>query len=84
MIGGAQDEVLQKVYDEREEEYVWARSLNPNPVRDSLRDAGRKLLNRISGTSFRAPVTVEDDIDAKRRRIRAERRRLGIETVGGM
>lgn len=75
MIGGERDETLQRVYDEQLDEFVWARSLNPNP----LRDAGRRLLGRISGTSFRAPV--DDDIASKRRRDRAAK---GIITVGGM
>jgi hypothetical protein len=79
MIGADRDEHLTKVFDAELDEYVWARSLNPNPVRDSIRDAGRRLLSRISGTSFRAPV--EEDIAAKRRRERAAK---GIITVGGL
>lgn len=67
------------MYDETQEEWIWARGLNPNPVRDSIRAAGRRLLGRIP--AFTGPV-IDDDIAMKRKRL--ERAKQGIITVGGM
>lgn len=62
---------LHVVDTEQLAEYQWARALNPNP----LRDAGRRLLGRITGNAY-----VPNDIAEKRR----QRAKLGITTIGGL